>query len=367
VLRIPLSPADDAVIFAALGLEGGAAAKARLSVSFGAKVVLPPPKLLPSPPLSSPTPLPLPLSSPTPPPLLLPPRRGLMLVIGEHGRLGGQGTPVSGAEAGFFEQRLASLSHVALLEHLAARDSVVCDVVLLSYKSTFQAQLCAWYKRGPGKLLSCEFLPAPIGIDALTRVVAEATLLNASTAEAFAAYDFALVMRVDLILKRHFFSSIDPRTDRITFSHPAQIDPALVAAGGGGGRDWGRPGPVVAVGGTTVLVPRDLWPVFFEKPTMYHDVWVLLEERGVPRRRLGFMTPTLHDADSGKDWVPMYRIAGRGEQCTWQSPGWSFNASAYDATGNASTSYVSNDPRWASKVSFWDTLGIDDTCPAQML
>ena len=96
---------------------------------------------------------------------------------------------------------------------------------------------------------------------------------------------------------------------------------------------------------------------------MWHDAWLLLEERGVPRQRLGFMIPTLHDADSGKDWVPMYRIAGRSEQCTWQSPGWSFNASAYDATGNASASWVREDPRWAGKESFWDTLGIDDTCP----
>ncbi len=342
-LRVPLSPADDAALFAALGLDGGAAAMARLAVALGAPAAPP----LPSAP------------APQPPP----PRRGLMLVIGGHGRVGAQGTPVSGAGAGFFEQRLASLSHVALLEHLAARDRVVCDVALLSYQSAYQAEVCAWYARGPGALLSCEFLSAPIGIDALALAAAEATVLNASTAAAFAAYDFALVMRVDLILKRHFFAAIDTRTDRITFSHAAQIDIGIAAAGGGGAHDWGRPQLAISVGGPTALVPRDLWPAYFEQPPMWHDAWLLLEERGVPRQRLGFMIPTLHDADSGKDWVPMYRIAGRSEECAWQSPGWSFNASAYDATGNASASWVRDDPRWAGKESFWDTLGIDDTCP----
>ena len=289
-----------------------------------------------------------------------PPRRGLFLVIGEHGRTGGQGTRERGAPASYFEQRLASLSHVDLAWHLARRHGVVSDISVLSYSSPFAADLCDWYARGPGTLLSCEFLPEPIGLEALTRLAGERTVLNVSLGASFAGHGFALMLRVDLILKRLFKHALDPFTNRITFSHNAQVDLAVNS----GGRAFDGGPLAVAVDGITVLLPRELWAAYFDARSNYHDTWVTLEKRGVPRTRLGFMIPTLHDADSAADWIPMYRIAGRAESCVWQSPGWVFDQQRYDETGNASEAYRL-DERWASRASFWGLLGVDDTCPPE--
>ncbi len=298
-------------------------------------------------------------TAPSPSPSL-PITRGLILIIGEHGRSGSSGSRTRGSPESYFEQRLASLSHVDLAWHLARRDGVVCDVAVLSYATPYAADLCDWYARGPGALLACEFLPEPIGVEAVTRLAGERTVLNATRAADMAAYRFALVLRADLILKRLFFHAVNPFTDRITFSHNAQVDPAA----NGGGRAFGGGPVVVAVGGTTVLVPRDLWAAYFDARSNFHDTWALLEREGVPRTRLGFMIPTLHDANSELDWVPMYRIAGRRESCVWLSPGWLFDARVYDETGNASASYYI-DEKWASRAAFWDLLGVDDTCPPQ--
>lgn len=305
-------------------------------------------------------------ASPSPPPRSAsaspsPPPRGLVLIIGEHGRSGGQGSRARGSRESYFEQHAASASHVGLAWHVFRRHGVVCDFAVLSYDSPYARALCDFYARGPGALTSCDFLPEPIGIDAMTRLAGEATVLNASRAGEMAAYGFVLLLRADLILKRLFLHALDPFTPRITFSHNAQFDPAS----NGGGRLYAHLGGlVVTVGGTTVLVPRDLWTDYFDARSNYHDTWAQLERRGVPRTRLGFMIPTLHDADSAKDWVPMYRIAGRTESCDWQSPGWIFDAREYDATGNVSTAYRKDD-KWATRAAFWDVLGVDDTCPPE--
>lgn len=168
-----------------------------------------------------------PLPSPT-----LNSSRGLLVVSGEHGRSGGQGSRARGSPEGYFEQRLASLSHVELLRHLASRDGVVMDVVVLSYTTPYQKDLCEWYSRGPGTLLSCDFLPETLGIEGIVRAVGERTVLNGTLASTtFAPHSFVLLLRPDIILKGLFLRAINPRTDRITWSHNAQFDP--VSQGGG--------------------------------------------------------------------------------------------------------------------------------------
>jgi hypothetical protein len=285
-------------------------------------------------------------------------RRCLLMVAGESFVTGGSGGHARGKSSSYWEQKQAALSHVDFLNTLQRRHNHVCDVIVRSYTTPFQARLCEWYSQGPGELIACEFDRQPTAVDKLVSRLAQRTVLNTTYT---VDYSFALFLRADLLIKPYLHRIFDPAWDRVRFSAMASQNSEYL--------DSGMP----RVADMMMFVPKGLYWAF--KAPVGPSSWEYMTQVGVPQSRMGFMLATLHAADSSKDWVPIYHIANRPESCIWMSPGMVWDEIGYTsqpafqpgsrAEARSAKEFMRSDGgpngTWATKMGF--DLNGDDTCP----
>jgi len=219
--------------------------------------------------------------------------KGLICIVGESFRTGGQGSRKRDLSESYEPQKSAALSVVEFMDHLKSSRGVECDVFMSSYATRWEADLKGWYGR---RLIGCNMIKNLVGLENL---VAEAKKkVN------FALYDFVLVLRVDLFLKPLFKSVFEPNWDKIMYPSICWL---------GGHHTGGQP----RASDMMVFIPKRLASAPFY---MSHGACRQHAEEG-RGSEFGFMLDTFHDSDSAKDYNPIYRLVGRHASDKWHSMG----------------------------------------------
>jgi len=220
-------------------------------------------------------------------------KRGLICIVGESFRTGGQGSRKRDLNEAYEPQKSASLSVVEFMDHLKSSRGVECDVFMSSYATRWEADLRGWYGR---RLIGCNMIKNLVGLENL--------VADAKKKVNFALYDFVLVLRVDLFLKPMFKSVFDPDWKKIMY-------PSICWLGGHQIEDHPR------VSDMMVFVPKRLASAPFY---MSHGACRQHAAEGLGSE-FGFMLDTFHDSDSAKDYNPIYRLVGRHVSNRWRSMG----------------------------------------------
>jgi hypothetical protein len=257
----------------------------------------------------------------------------LFIFIGESFRTGGQKSRVRGLNSSLPAQRAAVESHLSLHRRLAQADGHVCDVIVRSYTTPFDADLCSWYRKGiapaGGRLVDCYFdTGAPMGLHMLLAGGlaslptskregddAEDALADYGEGKRLLhAYAFTIISRIDIIYKPLLLSLVNPFASTLQFSFNMWIKGAQTSQG------------FPRVGNMFTFVPRDLYRVLSSTFPFDHDAWHMFvtdsAQYTMANEDMGLIAPTLHDADSAKDWNPLYYVVNRNMCCEWSSPGW---------------------------------------------
>jgi hypothetical protein len=220
---------------------------------------------------------------------------GLILLIGESFRVGGQTTRVKGTPESFPFQQVASES---VMRFVNLRSEISWKLVINSYTTPYDDLLCSFYS---DKLVDQNFHPDVIGYEALYRDSLR------RWEELISKQDFILFLRIDLELKDLFVEIFEP-SSKILFPSVCFLkdDCHLLE---------NKP----RVSDTLLYVPRRFFSVLYEIDVLGHYGWLHLSNHGV--EDIGTMLPTFHDSDSAKDWNPLYRIVGRVQELNHYSKG----------------------------------------------
>jgi hypothetical protein len=258
----------------------------------------------------------------------------LFIFVGESFRTGGQKSRVRGLNSSLPAQRAAVESHLSLHRRLAQEDGHVCDVIVRSYTTPFDADLCSWYREGiapaGGRVVDCYFdTGAPMGLHMLLAGglaslptgkreggdLAEDVPADAGEGRRpLHEYAFTIISRIDIFYKPLLLTLVNPFASTLQFSFNMWIKGARTNEG------------FPRVGNMFTFVPRDLYRVLSSTFPFDHDAWHMFVTDSarytMANEDMGLIASTLHDADSAKDWNPLYYVVNRNMCCEWSSPGW---------------------------------------------
>jgi hypothetical protein len=259
----------------------------------------------------------------------------LFIFIGESFRTGGQKSRVRGLNSSLPAQRAAVDSHLSLHRRLAQVDKHVCDVIVRSYTTPFDADLCSWYREGiapaGGRLVDCYFdTGAPMGLHMLLAGglaslptgkregggddAEDASAVSGEGKQPLHAYAFTIISRIDIVYKPLLLTLVNPFASTLQFSFNMWIKGARTNQG------------FPRVGNMFTFVPRNLYHVLSSTFPFDHDAWHMFVTDSarytMANEDMGLIATTLHDADSAKDWNPLYYVVNRNMCCEWSSPGW---------------------------------------------
>ena len=217
--------------------------------------------------------------------------RGLILVLGESFRTGGQRSRIRGEPRSRHDQLTALASHTRFFDHLTRTYDLELDVVVASYTTPYQSDIRNAYARYVRK---STFLETPIGLQNLLSVVLNEVDVS--------PYTFVLCLRIDLFLKDAFFAVFNPFWQDIRFPSVCFKSENSHLCHDGSPR----------VSDMMVFVPQR-YSTFLCGSILCHEGWQILRRHPVA---VNTMIDTYHDSDSQKDWNPLYRIVNRPEATT---------------------------------------------------
>jgi hypothetical protein len=221
---------------------------------------------------------------------------GLMILLGESFRSGGQNTRERGKPESVKEQMNACKSHI---DFINSYNDVKWNIRLYTYSTNYNSLLINNYG---SYLEKYNFLISePIGLQKLYEM----------SIENLPAYDFIFVCRIDLYLKPEFIFIFNYRWKEIKF-------PFIC---------WkNRGGDIVnlypRVSDTMIFIPKKYNP---KDINLNHEGWMLLIKNGYTIDDIDVMINTYHDSDSQKDYNPIYYIVNRPKTTNWFSRGEYFN------------------------------------------
>jgi hypothetical protein len=226
--------------------------------------------------------------------------KGLVLILGESFRTGGQFSRVRGLPESYPEQMKACSTHIKFFEHLKKKYNCDTDVYLVSYTTQFDDDLISVYK---DRLINSRFYDTttPLGLNPLLRTAARETNLR--------LYDFVLYLRVDLFLKDVFFDIFNPNWDCLRYPFLLWKKDCIIG---------GKPKNTDML----IFIPRRLFQ-FIPQLIIGHDSWLMLSMI-LDDSNIDFMIDTLHDSNSQNDWNPLYYIVNRPQSEEWFSRGMLF-------------------------------------------
>jgi len=239
----------------------------------------------------------------------------LLVLVGEAFRDGEHvGTPAS-----VRGQKQAAQSHLRFLEQLEVNHDYRCDVAVNTFSTSYDDQLCSWYREGiRGNLVKCLFQGPPAESMPVDWVRGDGVMndlmqdLKPSSSD---GYEFLLYVRIDIYLKPYFDIIFDPNRKQIMFSGVCCNRDNFVE----GEEHLPRPGDMLQ------FWPRELVDQYYPSWDNFWTLDRLLHVGQLSEVQVDFMLSSLHDADSDKDWNPIYRIVNRPESAIWHSEGLGVN------------------------------------------
>ena len=228
--------------------------------------------------------------------------RGLILLLGEAFRSGGQGSRIRGEIASYHEQEMACHSHIDFMKYLKKEKNIDMEVYISSYHTRYDKRLLKTYKN---YLVGNGFYDRAMG---LNRLLDESMKRIRKD-----RYDFIFFVRVDLFLKPFFFEKFEV-WDKMKYSN---ICWTLH------NRDH-MYNNFPRVSDMMFYIPKKYYHC---KVRLCHESWFFLrrQNRKIKNSDVGVIVKTFHDSDSQKDWNPIYRIVNRPESKNWYSKGQEFN------------------------------------------
>jgi hypothetical protein len=236
--------------------------------------------------------------------------KGLLMLLGESFRLGGQGTRSRGDDRSYPEQINACKTHIKLIEKMKGQGCDM-DVILSSYTTKFDKNLLDIYNN---YIVDYKFYNDCIGMHNLFHT----TLERVNTEK----YDFILYIRVDLYLKDMFIDIFNPSWKTI---HVPSI--CFVPYH----RENGHP----RINNMMLFIPKKYFNYLKDIYLLPlgddgHLLWGhLMNKTDLTYDDLDAMINTFHDSDSAKDYNPMYYIVNRPQQTIFHSQGYIFNKGTF--------------------------------------
>lgn len=224
--------------------------------------------------------------------------KGLIIIIGESFRLGGQGTRVRGVPESYENQINACKAHINLLDNL--KDRFNCDlcVYISTYDTKYNNELLSIYEK---YIIGYKIYNDPIG---LTQLFKNTIIDNKNDLN---TYDFVFYFRIDLFLKDHFINNIfNPKWNTIMF-------PTIC---------WKRDSTYNGkprVNDMMLFVPNKFFDYLDNMPICHESWYIFTNKLDIDDNDLDVMINTYHDSDSEKDFNPLYYIVNRPETTIWHS------------------------------------------------
>jgi hypothetical protein len=226
--------------------------------------------------------------------------RGLILLLGESFRLGGQGTRDIGSYESYPAQIQASKTHIKLIEHLETSSTI--DLYVSTYPTIFTSELLQIYKK---YMVGYTLHDTRIGIHNLFHT-------SIHKIENKDIYDFICFIRIDAFLKDSFIHIFNPRWSMIMFPSICFIP-------------HHRSGNHPRVNDIILFIPKKYYRYIYMIP-IGHEMWQnLVDYAKLSYDDLDTMLTTFHDSDSAKDFNPLYYIVNRPESTVFHSQGYIFN------------------------------------------
>jgi hypothetical protein len=216
--------------------------------------------------------------------------KGCIILFGESFRLGGQFSRNIGSDQSYHLQIQAANSHIDLIKNLNSKN-INIDVFISSYETKFSKDLIEVYK---DVLIGNNFYKSLIGQESL--------IYNAiNTISNIKKYDFLLIMRIDLYLKKIFKEIFDSNIKKILWAsicfkpyHKCGIHPR--------------------VNDMMLFVPKKYYDYLSYIHTLNHNQWeFFINNTKLKYDDLDTILKTYHDSDSSKDFNPLYYIVNRPE------------------------------------------------------
>ena len=220
--------------------------------------------------------------------------KGLIFILGESFRMGGQGTRIRGIPEAYDEQINACNSHIRFLNHIKMKYNVDIDVHISTYTTQYNHNLLDIYK---DYMINYSIYD---DVEGLTTLFQNAIKKNSSNID---NYDFIFFFRIDLFLKDSFFEIFNPNWTTIRF--PTNTWTITVHHNG-----KPRPNDVM------IFIPKRLF-YLNDKIAVSHEIWYDLSLINVSDDDLDVMINTFHDSDSQKDWNPLYYMVNREQTQNW--------------------------------------------------
>jgi hypothetical protein len=233
--------------------------------------------------------------------------KGLIIIIGECFRTGGQGTRIRGNSESYKEQKEASLTHIKLLEEKK------CDCVILTYTTQYDDELLSWYKE---YLIDKEILNDPIGYDNLYH-----TAIN-KWKNIFYNYDYIFFSRIDLCYKDNFYNVFSPPYEKIMF-------PFICWVNGNWHHHLNSPRP----SDLFLYIPKSKYQKLFfgtyKESPLCHTGWYTLINSYFNEDEIDVLINTFHDSNPQIDYNPFYTIANRPYTNEWYTKNLIFNKKTF--------------------------------------
>jgi len=241
--------------------------------------------------------------------------RGLLVLLGESFRGGGQHCRLIGEAQSFDGQISALKSQMTLINYLEKKHTCSINVYIGTYTTKYNNDLIDMFKE---HLINSDFYESRIGFN---------NLLHKSIKKIgnLKLYDFVLVLRIDLFLKNHFISIFDPKWQTIRF--PTILWETLPC---------GNP----KINDMMIFIPSKYYNYiekinFRSAPRVTcasngHFIWSdLVKTTDLTSSDLDAMIDTFHDSDSKKEFNPIYYIVNREINTIHKHPGYRFDKSTH--------------------------------------
>lgn len=239
-----------------------------------------------------------------------------IVLFGDSYRIKGKGHALPGSYEG---QMKAFKSHVDFIKQIEEKKDIKCSISIYTLSTAFDKDTSSFWEGTGIPVITSDFATKYPGTRDNSLCINARKALMPPNADQF---DYAFFLRIDLILKPIFAQVITFDPERILFPCSCFINWP------GHGRGWHKmPDGTPRVQGVMAIVPQKWYRQMHSvMNTFGHDTWSnLARAHKMGKDNMGFFLQTYHDADSLKDWNPLYYMWDRPGDPTWNSINFEIN------------------------------------------